>query len=124
MLGHRQVELHQFKDRLEEALGLASGQAVNGLDRRHSLDRQVGISRRSAWLSSQFIGRPIGDGFRTDPDGETSSLFERGVILAPVADAVRGFFLFHTLKLPRHRIRSAYFFIRATKPRAPVSVIK
>ena len=30
------------------------------------------------------------DGFRTDPDGATSSWFELGVILAPVADAVSG----------------------------------
>src|SRR5262249_48711066 len=51
------------------------------------------------------IGRPIGDRFGTDPNRQASSLFERGVILAPIADAVRGF-LFHRKKsLPRHFIR-------------------
>jgi hypothetical protein len=43
---------------------------------------------------SWFVKSPL---IQIDPDGETSSLFERGVILAPVADAVRGF-LFHRKK--------------------------
>jgi hypothetical protein len=34
----------------------------------------------------RLIGRPILDGFGTDPDGDASQLFERGVMLAPVAD--------------------------------------
>src|SRR5262245_26728331 len=107
MIGHYQIEFHKFKDRLEEALSLSASQSVNGLDRGHSLNRQVGISRRGSWFSSQFIGRPILDGFGTDPDGEASPLFERGVILAPVADAVRGF-LFHRKKsIPRHCIRNS-----------------
>jgi len=50
-------------------------------------------------VSLGFWGGPIGDRFRADLNGQTSSLFERGVILAPVADAVRGFFLFHILEL-------------------------
>jgi hypothetical protein len=58
-------------------------------------------------LSGQLIGRPILDGLGTDTDGESSPLFERSVILAPVADAVRGF-LFHRKKsIPRHRIRNS-----------------
>jgi hypothetical protein len=72
----------------EESLSLPTGQSVKGLDSVHSLNRQVGISRRSAWLSGQFIGRPIGGRFGTDPDGATSTFFERGVILAPFADEV------------------------------------
>jgi hypothetical protein len=107
MIGHCEIELHQFKDRLEEALSLPTGQSVYSLDSGHSLNRQVGISLRSASLSGQFIGRPLLDGFGTDPDGEASPLFERGVILAPVADAVRGF-LFHRKKsIPRHLIRNS-----------------
>src|SRR4029079_4756052 len=95
-----------FKDRLEEALSLPTGQSVYSLDSGHSLNRQVGISLRSASLSGQFIGRPLLDGFGTDPDGESSPLFERGVILAPVADRVRDF-LFHGSKsLPHHLIRN------------------
>ena len=39
-----------------------------------------------ARLSGQFISRPIGDRFGTDPGGESSSMVERGVILVPVAD--------------------------------------
>src|SRR5262249_47449553 len=88
MIGRCEIELHQFKDRLEEALSLSASQPVNGLDSGHSLNRQIGISWRSALFSGQFIGRPILDGLRTDPDGEASPFFERGVILAPVADAV------------------------------------
>ena len=73
----------------------------------NSLNRQVGIGLRSAWLSGHFIGRPIGGRFGTDPDGATSPLFGRGVILAPVADAVRGF-LFHGRKsLLLHFIRNS-----------------
>src|SRR5262245_59130218 len=107
MIWRCEIELHQFKDRLEKALSLPTGQSVNGLDYGHSLNRQVGISRRSAWLSGQFIGRPIGGRFGTDPDGESSPLFERGVILAPVADAVRDL-LFHGRKsLPLHLIRNS-----------------
>jgi hypothetical protein len=57
----------------------------------------------------RFIGRPVLDGFGTDPDGESSPSFERGVILAPVADAVRSF-LFHRKKsIPRHCIRNSSF---------------
>src|SRR5215510_10822514 len=100
MIGRCEFKFHQYKDRLEKALSLSASQSVNGLDSGHSLNRQVGISRRSARFSSQFIGRPILDGFRTDPDGATSPFFERGVILAPVADAVSG--LLHGRKsIPR-----------------------
>ena len=107
MIGRRELEFHQFKDRLEEALRLTASQSVNGLDCRHGLNRKVCISRRGSRLSGQFIGRPIRDGFGTDPDGESSPLFERGVILAPVADAVRGF-LFHCKKsIPRHLVRNS-----------------
>ena len=107
MIRRCEIELHQFKDRLEEALSLSASQSVNGLDRGHSLNRQVGISRRGSWFSGKFIGRPILDGFGTDPDGEASPLFERGVILAPVADAERGL-LFHGRKsLPHHFIRNS-----------------
>jgi hypothetical protein len=91
MIGRCESEFHQFKDRLEESWGLPSSQALDGLDCGHSLNRQVGISWRSAGLSGQFIGRPIDGRFGTDPDGASSPLFERGVILAPVADAVSGF---------------------------------
>jgi hypothetical protein len=107
MIGHMQFEFHQFKERLEEALRLTASQDVNGPDCRHSFNRQVGISRRSAPLSGQFIGRPALDGLGTDPDGESSPLFERGVILAPVVDAVRGL-LFHRKKsIQRHCIRNS-----------------
>jgi hypothetical protein len=82
---------------LQEALRLPAGQTVNGLYGHHGLNRQVGICWRGARLSGQFIGRPILDGFRTDTDGEASSLFERGLILAPVAGAVSGV-LFHGKK--------------------------
>jgi hypothetical protein len=44
--------------------------------------------------TSWFVKSPL---IRTDPDSETSSLFEGGVILAQVADAVGGF-LFHGKK--------------------------
>src|SRR5262245_29989503 len=45
----------------------------------------------------------------TDPGGATSPLFKRGVILAPVADAISGL-LFHGRKsIPRHGIRNASF---------------
>src|SRR5215475_4217488 len=99
--------VHEFKKKKEEALSLPTGQSVNGLDCGHSLNRQVGISWRGSGLSGQFIGRPIRDGFGTDPDGESSPLFERGVILAPVADVVRGS-LFHRKKsIPRHCIRNS-----------------
>src|SRR5215471_3422223 len=107
MIGRCEIEFHQFKDRLEKSLSLPTGQSVNGLDCGHSLNRQVGISWRGSGLSGQFIGRPIRDGFGTDPDGESSPLFERGVILAPVADVVRGS-LFHRKKsIPRHCIRNS-----------------
>src|SRR5262245_49809090 len=106
MIWRCEIELHQFKERLEESLSLPTGQSVNGLDCGHSLNRQVGISWRGSGLSGQFIGRPIRDGFGTDPDGESSPLFERGVILAPVADAVCG--LLHGRKsIPRHCIRNS-----------------
>jgi len=88
MIGRYEIKFHQFKDRLEEALSLSASQSVYGLDSGHSLNRQIGISLRSARFSGQFIGRPILDGLRTDPDGEASPFFERGVILAPVAEAV------------------------------------
>ena len=52
-------------------------------------------------------GRPIGCRAGIDPARETSPLFERGVILAPVADAERGL-LFHGRKsLLRHLIRNS-----------------
>ncbi len=68
MIGRRQIELHQFKERLEETLGLPACQAVNRLDYRHSLNRQVGISGRSARLSGQFISHPIGNRLGADPN--------------------------------------------------------
>ena len=71
MIGHRQFEFHQFKERLEEALRLPSGQAVNGLDCGHGFNRQSRISQGGAWLSDQSISRPILDGFLTDPDDES-----------------------------------------------------
>jgi len=86
--GKNVVETMFFAASDEESLSLPTGQSVNGLDSGHSLNRQVGISRRSAWLSGQFIGRPIGGRFGTDPDGASSTFFERGVILAPFADEV------------------------------------
>jgi hypothetical protein len=106
MIGRGQIELHQFKDRLEESLSLPTGQSVNGLDSGHSLNRQICVSRRGSWFSCQFIGRPILDGLRTDPDCEASPLFERGVILAPVADVVC--VLLHGRKsISRHCIRNS-----------------
>ena len=52
------------------------------------------------------LSRPIGNGVFADPESQTSTLFERAVILAPVADAVSGF-LFHDKKsLPLHCLRS------------------
>jgi hypothetical protein len=92
MIGCRQFAFHQFKDRLEEALGLPSGQRVNGLDCGHGLNRRICIGRGGAGLSGQFFGCTIGDGLGADPDGQASSLVERAVILMPAADAVRGFF--------------------------------
>lgn len=122
MIGHCEIEFHQFKDRLEETLSLPPRQSVNGLDCGHSLNRQVGISLRSARLSSQFIGRPILDGFGTDQDGATSPLFERSVILAPVVDAVRGV-LFHGRKsLSRHIIRNfSLRFVQQSRRQLPAS---
>ena len=117
MIGHRQFEFHQFKERLEESLRVTAGQAVNGLDCRHSFNRQVGISRRSARLSGQFIGCPVLDGFGTDPDGATSSLFERGVILTPVADAVSGLLYSGQKKHTTSQHTQCFILIRATKPR-------
>ena len=106
MVGHCEIELHQFKDRLEEALSLSASQSVNGLDSGHRLNRQICISRRGSRISGQFIGRPILDGLWTDPDGEASPFFERGVILAPVADAVC--VLLHGRKsISRHCIRNS-----------------
>ena len=116
MIRHCEIELHQFKDRLEEALSLPSGQSINCLDSGHSLNRQVGISRRSAGLSGQFIGRPIGGRFGTDPDCETSPFSERGVILAPVADAVRGLLYSWQKKLATSPRPQLFTQVRATKP--------
>ena len=48
MIGRCEIEFHQFKDRLEETWSLPTCQSVNCLDYRHSLNRQIGISRRSA----------------------------------------------------------------------------
>src|SRR5262245_57150992 len=121
MIGRCEIELHQFKDRLEEAWSLPTGQSINGLDCGHSLNRQVGISWRGSWFSSQFVGRPIGDRFGTDPYLEASPFFERGVILAPVADAVRGL-LFHGRKsLPHHFIRNSSLRFVQQSPSNPAS---
>jgi hypothetical protein len=107
MIRRCQIEFHQFKERLEEALSLPSGQSENGLDSGHSFNRQIDISRRGSRLTGQFICRPIGGRVGIDPDRETPPLFERGVILAPVADAERGL-LFHGRKsLPHHLIRNS-----------------
>jgi transposase, IS6 family len=116
MIGRCEIKFHKFKDRLEEALSLSASQSVNGLDSGHSLNRQVGISWRSARFSGQFIGRPILDGLRTDPDGEASPFFERGVILAPVADAVC--LLLHGRKsISGHCIRnSSLSFVQQSPP--------
>ena len=59
------------------------------LDFGRSLNRQIGISRRGAWLSAQFISHPIGDCFRTDTNLQ-SSPFLSEALLVPVADAVSG----------------------------------
>src|SRR5215470_12085370 len=121
MIGRCEIEHHQFKDRLEETLSLPTCQSVNCLDYRHSLNRQIGISWRSARLSGQFISRPILDGFGTDPDGEASPFFERGVILAPVADAV--LVLLHGRKsISRHCIRnSSLSFVQQSQITLPSS---
>ncbi len=116
MIGRCEIEPHQFKDRLEESLGQPTGQSVNGLDCGHSLNRQVGISRRGARLSDQFISRPILDGFLTDPNGESSPLFERGVILAPVADAVSGLLYSWQKKHTTSLHPQLFTQVRATKP--------
>jgi len=116
MIGRCEIEFHQFKDRSEKALSLPTCQSVYGLNSGHSLNRQVGISRRSALFSGQFISRPILDGFGTAPDAEASPFSERGVILAPVADAEHGF-LSSWQKKPATSLHPQLFTqIRSTKP--------
>jgi hypothetical protein len=88
-------------------LRLTASQSIYGLDCGHSFNRQVGISRRSARPSGQFIGRPVLDGLGTDPDSASSPFFERGVILAPVADGVRGFLFHRNKSISFHCIRNS-----------------
>src|SRR5262245_58973355 len=51
MIWRCEIEFHQFKDRLEEALSLPTCQPVYGLDCGHSLNRHVGICLRSGAFS-------------------------------------------------------------------------
>ena len=67
----------------------------------YGLDRQVGIGRWGAALTALFSIEPMLKRPVTEPEGEASARAEGGVILAPVAGAVRGLFLAHTLKIPR-----------------------
>jgi len=92
VIGHGQVEPQQLEDRGEEALGLPSGERVNGLDGGHRLNGQVGVLIRSPALAGLLFVAPVAADVISDPDGQASPASERGVILLPVADEVRGFF--------------------------------
>lgn len=80
MIRGSQVELKQLKERVREALRLASGEVINGLAPGYGLNCQVGVSRRSAARSGAFVSRPVGEGGVAEPDRQASPLAERRVI--------------------------------------------
>jgi hypothetical protein len=85
---------------------LVTGRSVNGLGCGHSLNRRVGTSRTGTQPSGQFVGRLVRDGLRAESDREASPLFERGIILALVVDAVSG--LLHDREIiPRYLVRNS-----------------
>ena len=76
-----------MKDRTNEPLGLAQGQAENRAQHQRRRDRQGGIVRLPTRLSPR-LSSPGVDRFVREPHGQAAALPQGGIILTPVRDTV------------------------------------
>lgn len=87
VVGHGQIERHEFEERFDEALRLAQRQLVE--EAQASLNGEVGVDRVAAPLRGAVVA-PAFDGLLGDPDREATPLDKRVVVLAPILDLVSG----------------------------------
>ncbi len=66
-------------------------QAVHLLEGKRALDRHIraGLGRPS--FAGLFLHKPLADGVIVEPEGQTATVDQGGVVLLPVADAVSMF---------------------------------
>ena len=115
IIRNRYRQVQHRANRCHQSLGLAQAQVINLLQRRHRQNRRIAIG---AWMAS--LGRgcrflPRLHHILGNPHRQTSPLYQRSVILAPVAEAILGFGLLvlHTSRIPTSRPRD-YFCNNAT----------
>src|SRR5262249_17070565 len=80
----------------------AQRQMVDLFERRHAKDRCIAVGAWMAGLAGFLSVAPSRDQVIANPEGETSALHERGVIVFPVAEMIGafGFLGLHTSRIP------------------------
>src|SRR5680860_1283819 len=116
VVGHRQLHLKQCHHRDQQTLRGAQRQPIHRRQHRHAHDRYIIVRARGASSSAARLVMPGTHRRLAHPQRQASALHQRGVILAPVAEAVRASssLVFHTSTLPAPRLRdhlcnNAYF---------------
>ncbi len=85
-------------------------QRVDGLDGRLGFNRQIRVSVKGSALAARFWIEPVIERLLAEPDRQASPLFERVVILSPVAGLGLADFFFLAEKLYRARFIRNYSF--------------
>ena len=87
MIGNGEIKTEQADDGTDQPLGLAQRQAEDGTQGQRRHDRQRRVVRLTAGCRAR-CGLPGRDRRLGKPEGQTSALTQRGVILRPVRDPV------------------------------------
>ena len=109
VVGCRHFDSKQLDNRKQQPLSGAQRQVIDLFERRHAGDGDVTIGVGLAAFASLFLVKPEGQHFVTNPERQTSTLHESGVILFPIAEAVSAFgvFFLHKSRIPP--LSSPYF---------------
>ena len=87
MIRHGQIETEELEDRADQPLGLAQRQPEHRPERQGCADRQRRVMRLAASCCTR-LSPPSRNGFLGEPDRETASLTQTGVVLGPIRDLV------------------------------------
>ncbi len=92
-----QAEFQQGNHIACESFGGSQSQLEENLEGKDGLDGEVAVGSLLVWKAVAF-GFPSGGDFGGNPEGDSTPIDQGGVILFPVAGAIRRFVLFHSLR--------------------------
>ena len=92
------IQLENLRQRPQQARCLPSGLFEHQPERQRGLDGQVGINRLTATVAGLYR-QPSGLRFFSEPDRQTATLLQGGVIVGPIPDPVFGLREFMTASM-------------------------